>query len=82
MIQFGLPALLLLLPPLQRTLIDGPYLILSSAELTKGRKGEKREVSPDHRSEQALLARDGDGAGIRPGENPENSGKGFGASYD
>lgn len=48
-------------------------------------KGEKRERSReylDHSLKQAFLAWNGDRAGIRPDENPKNSGKGFGASYD
>lgn len=48
----------------------------------RGEKRKKQGVSLDHSLKQAFLAWNGDRAGIRPDENPKNSGKGFGASYD
>lgn len=82
-IKFGLLASAALSPSCFNTCLSMESILFSVAlNEQRGEEGKKQGVSPDHRLKQALLTQDGDGAGIRPEENPKNSGKGFGASYD
>lgn len=70
-------------PPHSRTHLSGESLSFSVAiNEQKGEKGQKQGVVCNPASKQAFLAQDRDRAGVTPEENPKNSGKGFGASYD
>lgn len=69
-------------PPHSRTHLWGGSISFSALNEQKGEKGKKQGIVLNPALKQAFLTQDRDRAGIMPEENPKNSGKGFGASYD